>query len=118
MKSKHCFFYYLQVYKPLCEFPCLDWQFYLFLVGLLAKFKFSTRTANKTCFNSKNLISHSKGGIPGGGAFECNLTGRCSFFKNLHNLFIKQFAFRYPVSELLDYKKFQKTIEKTIAYYS
>ena len=40
----------------------------------------------------------------GRGALECNLTGRCPFFKTLHNLF----AFRYPVAELLDYKNFQK----------
>ena len=41
-------------------------------------------------------------------AVKCNLTGRCPFFKNIHNPFRKKFAFRYPVSELLDYKKFQK----------
>ena len=44
----------------------------------------------------------------GGGALECNLTGRCPFFKNPHNPFWKKFAFRYPVSELLDYKKIRK----------
>ena len=53
------------------------------------------------------LGSHSgEGG--GGGALECpleyKLTGRCPFFKNLHNPFKKKIAFRYPVSELLDYK--------------
>ena len=42
------------------------------------------------------------------GALECNLTGRCPFFKNLYNPFRKKIAFRYPVSELLDYKKLQK----------
>ena len=41
---------------------------------------------------------------PGGGALECNLTGRCSFFKDLHNPFGKKIAFWYPVSEFLDYK--------------
>ena len=42
------------------------------------------------------------------GALECNLIGRCPFFKNLYNPFKKRFAFGYPVSELLDYKIFQK----------
>ena len=53
----------------------------------------------------------------GGGALECNLTGRCSFFKNPHNPFRKKFAFRYPVSALLDYKKFENNRE-TIVYCS
>ena len=44
----------------------------------------------------------------GGRALECNLTGRCPFIKNLHNPFRKKTAFRYPVSEFLNYKKFQK----------
>ena len=48
----------------------------------------------------------------GGGALECNLTGRCPFFKNLDNLFMKKFAFRYPVSGLFDYKNFQEQQEK------
>ena len=30
---------------------------------------------------------------PGGGTLECNLTGRCPFFKDLHNPFRKKFAF-------------------------
>ena len=42
------------------------------------------------------------------------MTGRCPYFKNLHNLFRKRLAFQYPVSEL----NFQKTILKTIAYCS
>ena len=52
----------------------------------------------------------------GEGAFECKLTGMYPFLK-------EKFAFRYPVSELLDYKKFQNNREdnsilflKTIAY--
>ena len=50
---------------------------------------------------------------PGGG-LECNLTGRCPFFKNLHNPFRKKNAFRYSVSELLDYKKFKSNGERDI----
>ena len=50
--------------------------------------------------------------------FECNLTGRCPFFKNPTTRLGKKFAFRYPVSELLDYKIFRKTIPKTIVYCS
>ena len=46
--------------------------------------------------------------IPGEGALECNLTGKCPFFKNLHNTFMKKLAFRYPVSECLDYKTIGK----------
>ena len=45
---------------------------------------------------------------PQGGTLERNLMGRCPFFKNLHNPFRKKIAFRYPVSELLDYKKIKK----------
>ena len=53
--------------------------------------------------------------VPGGeGARECNMTGRCPFFKNLDNLFLKKFAFQYTVSEIVDYK----TIAKTIVYCS
>ena len=44
----------------------------------------------------------------GGGALECNLTGSCPFFKNLHNPIGKKFAFRYPASELLNSKEFQE----------
>ena len=40
-----------------------------------------------------------------GRALECKLAGRCPLLKNLHNPFRKTFSFRYPVSELLDYKK-------------
>ena len=43
-----------------------------------------------------------------GRALECNMTRSCPFFKNLHNPFGKKFVFRYPVSELLDYKKLKK----------
>ena len=57
------------------------------------------------------------GGGGGSKALECNLTGRCPLFKNLHNPFRKKFAFQYPVSELLDYKNFQNNRE-TIVYYS
>ena len=52
---------------------------------------------------------------PWGGALECSLKRRCPFFKNLHAPFRKKFAFRYPVSELLDYKN-SKNNRKTIVY--
>ena len=39
---------------------------------------------------------------------ECNLRGRCPFLRISTTRLGKKFAFRYPVSELLDYKKFQK----------
>ena len=45
------------------------------------------------------------------GALECNLMGRQPFFKNLQNSFKKKFAFRYPVSELLDYNNFKNNRE-------
>ena len=57
------------------------------------------------------MVEHyreSKAGGGGGGALECDLTGRCPFFKNLHNMFRKKIAFRYPVSEFLDYKTIGK----------
>ena len=45
----------------------------------------------------------------GGGALEYNLTEMCLFFKNLQDLGIgKKIAFPYSVSELLDYKNFEK----------
>ena len=47
-----------------------------------------------------------------GGALECNMTGSCLFVKNLHNLFREKIAFQCPVSELLGYKNFQKTVGK------
>ena len=53
----------------------------------------------------------------GGGAPECNLMGRCPFFKNLHSPFRKKFAFRHPVSELLDYEN-SKNDRETIVYCS
>ena len=33
---------------------------------------------------------------PGGGALECNLTGRCPFFKSLHNPFGKKNCILIP----------------------
>ena len=36
------------------------------------------------------------------GALEYNMTGKCPYFNNLHNLFGKKIAFQYPVLELLD----------------
>ena len=59
-------------------------------------------------FSSQSLVSDRSDSNSGGGAFQCNLTGMCPFFKNLHNSFRKKFAFPYTVSELLNYKKFQK----------
>ena len=41
---------------------------------------------------------------PGEGALEYNLTGRCPFTG-------KRIAFRYPVSELLDYKNLKNNRE-------
>ena len=41
---------------------------------------------------------------PGGRALECNLTGGAHFLRISTDLFRKKIAFRYPVSELLDYK--------------
>ena len=45
---------------------------------------------------------------------ESNRTGRCQFFKNLHDLFGKKITFQYSVSELLDLN----TTEKTTVYCS
>ena len=53
--------------------------------------------------NERDSSAEGRGG-GGGAALECNLTGRCPFFKSLQNPFRKKFAFRYPVSEFLDYK--------------
>ena len=44
----------------------------------------------------------------GGGALECNLAGRCPFLRISTTCLGKAFAFRYPVSELLDHKSFEK----------
>ena len=62
----------------------------------------------------KNHSIWREAGGGGGGALECNLTGRCPFFKNLHNPFRKKFAFRYPVSELLDSKNSKNNRETFI----
>ena len=55
---------------------------------------------------------------PGGGALECNLTGRYPFFKNLTTRLGKRIAFPYPVSEFVRLQKIPKTIGKTIVYCS
>ena len=57
------------------------------------------------CFDSSDPSAR------GGGALECNLTLRCPFFKNPLG---KKFAFRYPVSELLDYKKNENNRERIV----
>ena len=35
-------------------------------------------------YTIKLLLTKSISSVPRGGALECNLTGRCTFFKNLH----------------------------------
>ena len=82
------------------------------MASMMKKFR------NKWCSKSMAIFAQNcikgireanpKGG--GGGAFECKLTGMCPFLK-------EKFAFRYPVSELLDYKEFQNNRE-TIVYCS
>ena len=37
--------------ESLCKVSSLDWQFYLYLTGLLDKFELSAQTAKKTCLN-------------------------------------------------------------------
>ena len=59
-----------------------------------------------SCPTSQSLITQVQSGLfVSKGAFECNLTKSLPFLKNLHNPFGKKFSFRYPVSEILDYKK-------------
>ena len=61
---------------------------------------------------------------PGGGALECNLTGRCPFFKNFHNPFRKKNCISILCFEIFRLQNnrennsilFLKTIAKTIAY--
>ena len=53
-------------------------------------------------FSLQRLLYRAFSFCPGGG-LQCNKTGSNQFFKNLHNLFRKKFAFQYPVSEFLDY---------------
>ena len=62
------------------------------------------RGTNCVCFIEVSLYLFSRG------RGTCNMTERCPFFKNLHNLLGKKFAFQYPVSEL----NFQKTIGKQL----
>ena len=44
----------------------------------------------------------------GGGALECSWRGGAYFLRISATRLGEKVAFRYPVSELLDYKKFQK----------
>ena len=53
----------------------------------------------------------------GGGALECNLTGKCPFFKNLHNLFRKK-CISIPCFGIIRSEKFPKTIGETIVHSS
>ena len=41
----------------------------------------------------------------GGGAFECNFTGRCPFFKNLHNPFRKKICSSIPCFGIIRFQK-------------
>ena len=52
----------------------------------------------------------------GPGALECNLTGRCPTFKNLHNPFRGKICISIPFSGIIRLQKIPKTIGKTIAY--
>ena len=54
----------------------------------------------------------------GGEALECNLTGKCPFFKNLHNLFRKKICISIPCFGIIRLQKFPKTIGKTILHCS
>ena len=50
----------------------------------------------------------------GGGAFECNLTVRCPFFKNLHNLFRKRICISIPCFGIIRLQKFPDNREAII----
>ena len=56
--------------------------------------------------------------LPGGGALECNLTGRCPFFKSLPNPFRKKICILIPCFGIFRLLNNRKTIWKTIAYCS
>ena len=78
-------------------------MFTLYRIGFCryGTFHFQQRSGAEQYCSGAAILVH--GG--GGRALECNLTGRCPFFRNPHNPLGKKFAFRYHVSELLDYKK-------------
>ena len=48
------------------------------------------------------------------GALECNLTGRCPFFKNLRNPFRKKICMSIPCFGIIRLQKIPKTIGKTV----
>ena len=54
MRRKHTAFSTTSKCRNLCAIKsaCLNWQFDLFLAGLLAKFKHFAQTANKTFLNA------------------------------------------------------------------
>ena len=53
-----------------------------------------TVSQNANCIHRKTISCYQVAVAPGGGgALECNLTGRCPFFKSLHNRLGKKFAF-------------------------
>ena len=47
----------------------------------------------------------------GGGALECNLTGRCPFFKNFHNPFRKKNCISIPCFGIFRLQNNKKTID-------
>ena len=55
---------------------------------------------------------------PPGGALECNLIGRCPFFKSLHNPLRKKIWFLIPCFEIFRLQNNRETKGKTIAYCS
>ena len=50
-----------------------------------------------------------------GGELECNFTGRCPFFKDLHR---KKICILIPCFEIIRLQKLPKSIGKTIVYCS
>ena len=63
-------------------------------------------------------VFYTPGPISPGGALECNQTGRCPFFKSLHNPFRKKICILIPCFGIFRLQNNRKTIVKTIAYCS
>ena len=80
----------------------------------------TSQSPSKQWVNTKNLSARLLTGSPGGGGggLECSLTGRCPFFKNFNNPFIKKICISIPCFEIFRLQNNRKTIAKTKGYCS
>ena len=89
--------------------------------GRVFEFEKFSIVLKENCRNSSNCFKEIRGNLksrcscavsPGGGALECNMTGRCPFFKNLHNPFRRKICISIPYFGIFKLQNNRKTIGK------